>query len=131
MARPSGPDIEEALALVRDLVEQWHVFADRNRYVTVEGAAKAKAEHAKTLRVLREAVRYWPVWPSKEVAKALGIDSANLQPDKEPGLPEPVQRLPRPTARHPDRVMRLWDAGEIEEFAARRRAERNEREVRT
>lgn len=122
MARPSEREVEEALAAVRDLVEQWQVFADRNRYVTAEGAAKARAENEKALRVLREAVWLRPVLPSKEAAELLGVDPSNLNDKSVAGLPAPAYVFSRPTKAHPERVMRLWWKDEIEVCARAKRA---------
>lgn len=71
---------------------------------------------------LRAASEPRPVWPAKETAAALGVEPANLGDIR--GLPEPAQVLPRPTVVHPDKVMRLWYADEIEAFAKEWRARR-------
>lgn len=72
--------------------------------------------------VLRAALPPQRVGAAKDVSLALGVEMGNL--DDLRGLPEPWRTLPRPTAKHPDRVSRLWDMDEIEAFAAARRAKR-------
>jgi hypothetical protein len=74
------------------------------------------------LRTLRAATKPRPVWPAKEAAACLGVDPSNLGDLR--GMPAPAQVLPRPSVTHPEKTMSLWFVDEIEEFAARRRAER-------
>lgn len=117
MARPSGPQIEEALCVVSAMFD-----IRRESMRTQLARERAAAEQARVMEVLREAVRPRLVWPSKEAAAALGVNPANLNAQSVAGLPEPAQRLPRPTTLHPDREMRLWFVDEILECAARKRA---------
>jgi hypothetical protein len=95
---------------------------DLRELADVEGYQSAASDARGALEVLREAVRPRLVMLSKEAAAALGVDPANLEPKSVADLPEPVQVVPRPTVRHPDRVVRLWDADEIEACAAAKRA---------
>jgi hypothetical protein len=115
LARPSGPDIERALSLVGDVFE-----LRRSSNGTARGRARIEAEQAAALEVLREAVRPRLVMLSKEAAAVLGVDPSNLEPGSVAGLPEPAQVVPRPTVLHPDRVVRVWYADEIEACAAKR-----------
>lgn len=88
----------------------------------LNGLMPARSSQRAAVRILREAVKPRPVWPAKEAAACLGVDPSNLGDLR--GLPEPAQKLPRPTVTHPEKTMSLWYVDEIEEFAARRRAER-------
>lgn len=104
MSRPSERQISEALRVLN----QYQIETASNR--------------RRALRVIAEAVKPRPVWPAKEAAACLGVDPSNLGDLR--GLPEPAQKLPRPAKGLPDKTMSLWFVDEIEEFAARRRAER-------
>jgi hypothetical protein len=106
LARPSGPDIERALNRLRDFASE----------------ASCAVEGEEVEATLRAAIAPRPVMLSKEAAEALGVDPANLEPRSVADLPEPAQVVPRPTVRHPDRVVRLWWADEIEACAAAKRA---------
>lgn len=110
MSRPSEQEIEAALNLVS---------AGRE--------ASSLAAFMRAMNLLRIAVLPRPVWPAKEVAACLSTDGKQFDPSNLSdlrGLPEPAQKLPRPTVTHPEKTMSLWFVDEIEEFAARRRAER-------
>lgn len=117
LARPSGPEIELALGIVAGLFE-----LRRASVGTERASERVAAERDDVMGVLREAVRPRLVWPTKEAAAALGVDPSNLNPESVAGLPEPAQRLARPTVHDPDRTMRLWFVDEIEECAVRKRA---------
>jgi hypothetical protein len=88
----------------------------------LNAACRALPEQERALKVLRRALKPRPVWPAKEAAACLGVDPSNLGDLR--GMPAPAQKLARPAAGLPNKTMSLWFVDEIEEFAARRRAER-------
>ena len=100
--------------------------AEEIKLALVELAEARAGDHKRrewATRVLREALKPRPVWPAKEVAEALSTNGYRVAPSNlndVRGLPAPAQELPRPTVAHPDKVMRLWYADEIVEFAAAR-----------
>lgn len=103
MARPSEQEVEEALVSLLEIVRT------RSAPVAMAGA--------RAIGVLREATRLRRVLLSKEAAARLRVDPSNLNPQSVAGLPEPVATFPRPTKRHPDRVVRVWDEEEIDDCA--------------
>lgn len=114
-ARPSAEEVERALATL-DWVAEY--LADPLSVILL-----APSERLCEARdILRAALPPQRVGAAKDVSLALGVEMGNL--DDLRGLPEPWRTLPRPTAKHPDRVSRLWDMDEIEAFAAARRAKR-------
>lgn len=112
--RPSGEEVDAAVH------ELTRVIAHAEQCSWESRPDEARA----ALAVLRAAVAPRVLWPAKEAAAELGVDPANLRVESLPGLPAPVQELPRPTARNANNVLRLWDAAEIRAFAARRAEER-------
>lgn len=101
MARPTDAEIGVALAALDELVGS----AATDRWVAA-------------FRVVCDAVKDRPRWPVKEVAEYLDVRPENVRPEKLRGLPEPAQEFPRPTARHPEKTMRLFYADEIEAYRA-------------
>lgn len=121
LARPSGRDIELALEIVDGLFAR-RLASCASMVEAAAARARVAAERDDVMGVLREAVAPRPVWPTKEAAAALGVDPSNLNRESVAGLPEPAQRIPRPTEHQPGRTTRLWFVDEIEECAARKRA---------
>ena len=109
--RPSAEEVDAALEFLRKvhrmLIHQDSLIAEK---------------HARAVDTLRLARAPQRVGAAKDVSLVLGVEMGNL--DDLRGLPEPWRTLPRPTAKHPERVSRLWDMDEIEAFAAVRRAKR-------
>jgi hypothetical protein len=92
---------------------------------TLDAYVPRNCNQSRAVGVLRQALKPRTVWSSKEVADALGVDPSNLQPGGMRGfelLAKPFQRLPRPSATIPDKVMRLWWADEVLEHPKAPRA---------
>lgn len=99
MVRPTDREVGEALSALDGLV-----------------ASAPTQRHVDAFRVVCDAVKDRPRWPVKEVAEYLDVRPENVRPEKLRGLPVPAQEFPRPTARHPEKTMRLFYVDEIEAY---------------